>query len=317
MWHWLRKKLPRADNLWVRLAGFSCAAHLVVFCALFLTGSNGESRSFDLAVQRDLSQARIVLLPLYRVVPQELNKNFVAGGGDGKGGSGVTQSSNMQTVQGTRPATRLFIDTAAYTAKKKATAKRLAAKKAKIERDRLKREEAKKKKLKERQAALEKVKREREDEARKKAEREEKAALEKKIEEKPIIKTPAVPVEQPLTEQPVVEQSATEHVGVGQGSGSGIAGDNVYYVGRDELEQYRENSELREALADVWHPPCGIEPEAPCKLVVVVDKNGSAARVTVESSSGVLVYDSAAQAALFEAVFPEREHGKVLYITFR
>jgi len=112
-------------------------------------------------------------------------------------------------------------------------------------------------------------------------------------------------------------EGASSESSSSEGSSSEGSGENIIYVGRDEIDQYRENTELRDALAAVWHPPLGIEPDKSCSFEVAVDNNGSASRVTIEATSGILVYDSAAEAALYEMIFPERQHGKILHITFR
>lgn len=354
MWHWLRSGLLK--TLWGRLAVFSLTLHLFLLMALFLSGESSEHRSLDLSKVYD-PQAKIVLLPFYRVVPAELNRH--RGGGSGRGsGSGVgvqgTPRRPVYTLTGAgRPATTI-VRMGPSVAEKRALAKKKLAEKRRVAQERaekkaklFKKQQAKKRLLEAKRAKIKEVARKKEERrkqlaAQKRAAREEaqlkkeklkqaaldRAALEKaKLEKKngKELENPSAqkllanerPYEGSSNEGSSNGSSARDNAGSGDGSSSEGSGENIIYVGRDEIDQYRENTELRDALAAVWHPPLGIEPEKSCMLAVVVDNNGSASCVTVEASSGILVYDSAAQAALYETVFPEREHGKVLHITFR
>lgn len=352
MWHWLRKNLSSTQRVWMRLVGYSCAAHLLCMAALFLAGESSEHRSLDLSKVYD-PHAKIVLLPFYKVAPAELNQhrgNGVGGGGKGYGkSSGSNGQRTRYTVTGAgRPATTLVHIGQSAAEKRAAEKKKLAEKrriaqehaekKAKLlkkQREKKQRLEAQRAKIKEaarKKAELKKTAAEKKraalEQAKLKKEKRKHEALEQKNREQEAQKAALEKAELEKSQQKIGQElenpsahNLSEQLG-GDGSASGSFGDgsgeeNVIYVGRDEIDQYRENTELRDALAAVWHPPVGIEPDEPCKLEVVVDNNGGAERVTVEASSGILVYDSAAQAALYETIFPERQHGKVLHITFR
>lgn len=350
MWHWLQSGLLK--TLWRRLAVFSLMMHLFLLAALFLSGESSEHRSLDLSKVYD-PHAKIVLLPFYKVVPAELNKHRGSGvGGGGKGGCGKGGNSKRvpYAVTGAgRPATTLVHMGPSAAEKRTAEKKRndekrrIAKARAEKKAQLLKKQQEKKQRIEARRAKIKEAARKkselkksllakkREQEQLKKdalerkrfeVEALEKAACEKTLQEKNEQKVIGQVIENPaaknLSEQSVSEvissySTETESISGGNGSGE----ENIIYVGRDEIDQYRENTELRDALAAVWHPPFGLEPDEPCKLEVVVDSNGNASRVTVEASSGILVYDSAAQAALYETVFPEREYSKVLHITFR
>jgi uncharacterized protein YjbI with pentapeptide repeats len=355
MWHWLRKNLFNKQQGFMRLAGYSCVAHLLLLAALFLSGESSEHRSLDLSKVYD-PHAKIVLLPFYKVAPAELNQhrgNGVGGGGKGGRGKGNGQSEQRAVcvaAQSGRPAT-VLVHLGQSAAEKRATAKKQLAEKRRIEKERaekkaklLKKQQAKKRLLEAKRAKIKEV-------ARKKAELKQQLAEKKRLAlEK--IKLKKAKLKQEVLEQAALEkevlekakfeQAALERVGkeqnlVGQvlenssaqkpandslsdnsgnGDGSGSGEENIIYVGRDEIDQYRENTEVYDALSAVWHPPLGIDPDRPCTLEVAIDTNGSASRVTVEASSGILVYDSSAQAAAYEVVFPERWHGKTLHITF-
>jgi hypothetical protein len=365
MWHWLRKNLFNKQQGFMRLAGYSCVAHLLLLAALFLSGESSEHRSLDLSKVYD-PHAKIVLLPFYKVAPAELNQhrgNGVGGGGKGGRGKGNRHSEQRAVcvaAQSGRPAT-VLVHLGQSAAEKRATAKKQLAEKRRIEKVRaekkakfLKKQKEKKQRLEAKRAKIKEV-------ARKKAElkqqlaEKKRAALEQAKLKKEKLKQEALErvalkqatlkqavLEKEALEKAKIEQAALERVGkeqnlVGQvlenssaqkpandslsdnsgnGDGSGSGEENIIYVGRDEIDQYRENTEVYDALSAVWHPPLGIDPDRPCTLEVAIDTNGSASRVTVEASSGILVYDSSAQAAAYEVVFPERWHGKTLHITF-
>jgi hypothetical protein len=282
--------------------------------------------------------------------------NGVGGGGKagrGKGDECNAERTACVAAQSGRPAT-VLVHMGQSAAEKRAAAKKQLAEKRRIEKERaekkaklLKKQQAKKRLLEAKRAKIKEAAR-KQRELKKTLAEKKRAALEQAQLKKEKIKQDALEravlkqenleqaalekevLEKAKIEQALLEQTKFEHVGgktlenpstqqsdSGTGDGSGSGEENIIYVGRDEIDQYRENTELRDALAAVWHPPLGIEPEAPCTLEVVVDKNGSASRVTVKASSGILVYDSAAQAALYETTFPERQHGKILDIVFR
>lgn len=365
MWHWLRINLFNTQQGLMRLAGYSCAAHLLLLAALFLSGESSEHRSIDLSKVYDL-HARIVLLPFYKIAPAELNQRRGNGvGGGGKGGRGKGSGCSAQRAAAVaahagRPAT-VLIRMGLSTVEKRAAAKKQLAEKRRIEKVRadkkaklLKKQQAKKRlleakraKIKEaarkkvelkqqlaekKRAALEKFKLKKEklkqetfDKAALKKEKLEQAALEKEVLEKAKIEQAAlerVGKEQNLvgkvlensSAQSSANDSLSDNSGNGDGSGSGE--ENIICLGRDEIDQYRENTEVYDAFSAVWHPPLGIEPDKPCALEIAFGNNGSASHVRVEASSGILVYDSSAQTAAYEVVLSERWHGKTLHITF-
>lgn len=82
--------------------------------------------------------------------------------------------------------------------------------------------------------------------------------------------------------------------------------DEAILIGKDDLKLLNITDEILNNIKDLWNPPAGINPENPCKILVVVDKKGQTQDFSVIESSGVLAYDMAAQIAVSEAEFPKR-----------
>lgn len=92
-----------------------------------------------------------------------------------------------------------------------------------------------------------------------------------------------------------------------------------------EVEEPAEELEVVESddFADVyqeiyehWNMPEGFSPDLSCTYKVIIDKEGNVVDVVVQKSSGVLVYDTAAQAALFTTIYSKIVWGKEFIITF-
>lgn len=65
-----------------------------------------------------------------------------------------------------------------------------------------------------------------------------------------------------------------------------------------------------------WAPPPGVAHDCMCLVTVMVDWQGAVKDITIEKSSGVLVYDASARAALAKLTMPRWAWGKSITITF-
>ncbi len=65
-----------------------------------------------------------------------------------------------------------------------------------------------------------------------------------------------------------------------------------------------------------WAPPPGMPAEAACTITITIDRAGVVTAMVVDTSSGMLIYDLAAQSALSELQFPHVAWGKSITITF-
>ncbi len=78
----------------------------------------------------------------------------------------------------------------------------------------------------------------------------------------------------------------------------------------------QEYTDLYQTIASAWSPPSGIPPDVACTITVAIDRQGAITALSIDASSGMLMYDVAAQAALSEFQFPHIAWGKSITITF-
>lgn len=79
------------------------------------------------------------------------------------------------------------------------------------------------------------------------------------------------------------------------------------------LEEFKV---LHEEIVAQWAPPPGIASTCSCKITMLIDWEGVIRNFTVNESSGVLMYDIAAQKALTQVKMPKWTWGKEITITF-
>lgn len=79
------------------------------------------------------------------------------------------------------------------------------------------------------------------------------------------------------------------------------------------LEEFKV---LHEEIVAQWAPPPGIASTCSCKITMLIDWAGVIRNFTVNESSGVLMYDIAAQKALTQVKMPKWTWGKEITITF-
>lgn len=136
---------------------------------------------------------------------------------------------------------------------------------------------------------------------------EKKKVTEKKIEQekiKPQTPDKIAQVEPPLaqTQEPPQESAASQ----------------ARYVTANELEQLAIENYLKEELGTRWKPPQGLNKDLSCQIKLDVAADGSIGSIGVVNSSGVLLYDLAAEDLFINLkMLPEFARGKVFYITFK
>ncbi len=81
----------------------------------------------------------------------------------------------------------------------------------------------------------------------------------------------------------------------------------------DGIQDY---AALYEDIVACWSPPPGIPADCSCTITIAIDRQGQMTTMAIDASSGVLMYDLAAQAAIGEIQFPHMARGKSITITF-
>lgn len=142
----------------------------------------------------------------------------------------------------------------------------------------------------------------------------------------PIVKEPIAEKKELIEEQKIKETQKTESVSVPilpEGSkvlnvpvvvGAGEAAVPVY-VGAQELPLLRMQEGIQRAIEEQWRVPAGLSKNLLCEVKVVISAEGKA-KAVLHKSSGVLVYDVAAESAAQRANYSKELWGKEITITF-
>ncbi|MBN1549444.1 TonB C-terminal domain-containing protein [Candidatus Babeliales bacterium] len=93
-------------------------------------------------------------------------------------------------------------------------------------------------------------------------------------------------------------------------------GDDVIYVGVQELDMLELHDSIRNEIERVWHPPVGIASGRSCEVKLRVAWNGSVDTVEVIEGSGIIAFDASVRHAVLKMQFPKGAHGKTLCIPF-
>ncbi len=75
-------------------------------------------------------------------------------------------------------------------------------------------------------------------------------------------------------------------------------------------------TDLYKEISQKWSPPPGVPKETVCELLLQIDWQGAIVGIAVAKSSGVLLFDLAAQAAVDELNCPKWAWGKSIALTF-
>jgi hypothetical protein len=131
----------------------------------------------------------------------------------------------------------------------------------------------------------------------------------------PTKSTPKKDVAIPKNQNNRQQQVSQKKVVSPQPSSKEIEHMNMYMSSKTKsIEQEYES--LYHEIAQVWLPPPGVPADCSCVITVAIDWQGMVAQMNINASSGMLVYDLAAQAALSELQFPKIAWGKSITITF-
>lgn len=94
------------------------------------------------------------------------------------------------------------------------------------------------------------------------------------------------------------------------------ASSNAAPLGKHEQELIEEFYVLRDNIMQTWRPPRGFPVDCGCEVSMRIGWDGAIQECTIEKSSGVLIYDSSAQAALYTVAMPRWTWGKTITIAF-
>lgn len=91
----------------------------------------------------------------------------------------------------------------------------------------------------------------------------------------------------------------------------------VAYVNATELEQLTLQQYIQQEIGEYFRPPHGLEGQLQCQVRLSVNADGSVKESAIMQSSGVLIYDLAAEHALNKILsFPEWARSKEFIISF-
>ncbi len=75
-------------------------------------------------------------------------------------------------------------------------------------------------------------------------------------------------------------------------------------------------SQLQRQIIAEWSAPVGMPKDIACTISFFVDLKGILQHISIESSSGILMYDLSARAAIIKTIMPRWSRGKSFTITF-
>jgi len=90
--------------------------------------------------------------------------------------------------------------------------------------------------------------------------------------------------------------------------------DDISFIGRDDLEKHEIQERIKLEIEKHWKAPIGIAKTAVCELAILVDIHGEVLQVTIQKSSGSLVYDMSCRSAVYQSQFPKEVYGKEFII---
>lgn len=138
-----------------------------------------------------------------------------------------------------------------------------------------------------------------------------KAVEQKKVEQpKKEVEKPVVPIQEAPAALALGAQETTAQAGE-------IQDQNVLYITHEEFDALQKEEYLRNEVASSWQCPPGLSQDLACVVKVSVDHEGKVVDVVIDSSSGVLIFDTSAKMALGAFVPPSWSFGNSLLITFK
>jgi hypothetical protein len=85
----------------------------------------------------------------------------------------------------------------------------------------------------------------------------------------------------------------------------------------NQAREFYQQEALRKELAKHWTPPHGIPDTCSCEITTYVDTNGVITDSVISQSSGILMYDVSARAAILAMELPRWTWGSSFTITFK
>lgn len=131
----------------------------------------------------------------------------------------------------------------------------------------------------------------------------------KQVQEKivpPTLKEPVTP------EEPIVVGQQSDTITLATND-TGVLQQQIGIHERGLIDEYIA---LQQDIVTQWAPPPGIAQDCACQVTLLIDHHGAVKAITVEKSSGVLMFDTAARAAIAKIEMPRWTWGKTLTITF-
>lgn len=83
-----------------------------------------------------------------------------------------------------------------------------------------------------------------------------------------------------------------------------------------ENQQVLLFSQLQKQIIAEWNAPIGMPKDTACTISFFIDLKGFLQHITIDSSSGILMYDLSARAAITKTIMPRWSRGKSFTITF-
>lgn len=90
--------------------------------------------------------------------------------------------------------------------------------------------------------------------------------------------------------------------------------DNVTFVGYKDLDHVMIQETIAHVVQQYFKPPAGIDSNVSVELRVQVGDQGKVSKVDVVRSSGIVVYDSSARAAVYKSALPKEVWNKAVSI---
>lgn len=92
---------------------------------------------------------------------------------------------------------------------------------------------------------------------------------------------------------------------------------NVVYVGQAEMDALQAQEYIQQELAQHWSPPAGMRADLFVIVILSIDFEGAIKKVDIATSSGNLLFDTAAKKAAAQITPARWAYGKELSITFK
>lgn len=111
-------------------------------------------------------------------------------------------------------------------------------------------------------------------------------------------------------QEPLNEQSSNTSV-------ANATDTNVVYVGQAEMDALQAQEYIQQELAQHWSPPAGMRADLFAIVILSIDFEGTIKKVDIVTSSGNLLFDTAAKKAAAQITPARWAYGKELSITFK